>query len=250
VYRKAALVYDAIYASMGKDYGEEADRLRELIHEHKNSAGRRLLDVACGTGSHLIHLQKHYEVQGLDLSRSMLRLARQKLPGALFVKGSMSRFRLDRRFDVILCLFSAIGYARTYGRLVRTFRNFHRHLEDGGIAVVEAWISPEDFLSGSLHGTFVDQKDLKAARITVSRKKHGLSINRFHYLVGTAEGIRHFTDTHRLGLFLKEEYRNAMVKAGFEWRFEPRGLAGRGLHIGIKARPEPQSTAENGLQER
>ena len=249
MYRKAALVYDAIYSSMGKDYGEEAKRLRELIDKHKSSPGKRLLDVACGTGSHLIHLQKHYEVQGLDVSRSMLRLARQKLPEVLFVRGGMARFRLNRRFDVILCLFSSIGYARTYGRLVKTFRHFHRHLKPGGIAVVEAWISPEDFLHGSLHGTFVDQRDLKAARITVSRKKRGLSINRFHYLVGTAQGIRHFTDTHRLGLFRREEYGKAMAEAGFDWRFEPRGLAGRGLHIGIKALPAPQPRAENAPQE-
>jgi ubiquinone/menaquinone biosynthesis C-methylase UbiE len=253
VYRKTAQVYDAIYGSMGKDYGEEAARLRELIGRYQESSGKRLLDVACGTGGHLVHLKDHFDVRGLDISAPMLRLAREKLPKVPFVKGSMTRFRFEHRFDVLLCLFSSIGYACTYGRLAKTFRNFYRHLVPGGITIAEAWIAPEDFHDGSLFGTFVDNTELKAARITVGRKKRRRSIIRFHYLLGTVDGIRHFTEIHRMGLFSREEYRKAMEEAGFAWRFEPGGLAGRGLHIGIKphtASPQDRAHRNQGIRGR
>ena len=108
MYTKSAAFYDAIYSF--KDYAAESARLIALIAAHKRSRGRRLLDVACGTGSHLQHLSKHFEAEGLDASAEQLAIARAKCSGFAFHRGDMIDFDLGRQFDVVTCLFSSIGY--------------------------------------------------------------------------------------------------------------------------------------------
>lgn len=44
----ATKYYDKIYSF--KNYDQEAGRIAQIIEEHLCSDGRRLLDVACGTG--------------------------------------------------------------------------------------------------------------------------------------------------------------------------------------------------------
>jgi ubiquinone/menaquinone biosynthesis C-methylase UbiE len=61
----AAAWYDAIYES--KDYVSDSAQIDAHIRRHKRSNGVRLLDVACGTGGHLVHLTGQYDAEGLDL---------------------------------------------------------------------------------------------------------------------------------------------------------------------------------------
>jgi hypothetical protein len=58
----------------------------------------------------------------------------------------------------------------------------------------------------------------------------------FHYLVGTPDGVEHFTERHEMGLFTEEECRAAFTAAGTAVTFDADGLMERGLYIG--ARPQ------------
>src|SRR6267378_382943 len=121
MYRQLASYYDEIYHF--KDYQKEAQKIETLIQQHKKSSGDQLLDVACGTGNHIEYLKQHYTVEGLDSSSEMLRIARKKLPDVVFHLGEMTRFKLSTRFDIVTCLFSAIGHVKTKARMRRAVRN-------------------------------------------------------------------------------------------------------------------------------
>src|SRR3954447_12132766 len=73
--------YDAFTA--GYDYERWLDALEELAHEH-GLVGRRLLDVACGTGKSFLPMHdRGYEVVACDLSPGMVSRAREKAPAGI-----------------------------------------------------------------------------------------------------------------------------------------------------------------------
>ena len=71
---------------------------------------RTLLDVACGTGRHLEYLRSSFETEGVDADDAMLDVARARLRDVPLSVGDMRDLDLGRRFDVVTCLFSAIGF--------------------------------------------------------------------------------------------------------------------------------------------
>lgn len=233
MYTKSAQFYDAIYAA--KDYRRETDTLRALIARHQRSVGNSLLDVACGTGRHLEFLRDTYAVMGVDLEPGLLDLARQRCPGVEFYEADMLDFDLGELFDVITCLFSAIGYVRTANRLRQAVSTMARHLKPGGLLVIEPWFSPETWHPGTVHATFVDQPDLKIARMTISEIEGSVSRNVFHYMVAVPQGVSTFTEVHELGLFTSDEYRAVLEASGLEVIYDPQGLTGRGLYMGRRS---------------
>lgn len=232
MYSQSARYYDAIYAF--KDYAEESARLHALIQDHKRSEGRRLLDVACGTGNHITHLVDDFEVEGIDLDPQMLEIARRKNPDVLFHLGDMLDFQLDRSFDVVACLFSSIGYVKTLSKLHQAIGNMARHLCAGGVLVVEPWFSPQVYQPGTVHAAFVDEPELKIARINLSLAEDSLSLFDMHYLIGTPQGVEHFVERHELGLFEESDYKDAFRKAGLDPIYNLDGLSGRGLYLGVQ----------------
>ena len=103
-------LYDRVYGA--KDYAAETEKLRGIVHGRCPGA-KTVLDVACGTGQHLYHLRRHYDAEGLDLSEAQLQIARKRNPDCTLHLGDMLTFDLTRRFDVVTCLFSSVGYLRS-----------------------------------------------------------------------------------------------------------------------------------------
>jgi SAM-dependent methyltransferase len=234
MFTKSQRFYDAVYG--WKDYAEEARRLKGFIAHYKRSAGRALLDVACGTGGHVPYLRDDFDYEGLDLDPEMLALARERFPDVPFHQGDMVAFVLRRHFDVVTCLFSSIAYVKTAPRLRRAIATMARHVCPGGVVVIEPFFTPEAWTPGQPHAIFVDQPDLKLVRMNVSSVDAGgaVAILDFHYLVGTPEGVEHFTEHHELGLFTDEDYRAAFTEAGLDVLHDAEGLMGRGLYIGTR----------------
>ena len=110
MYGLSAEVYDALYSF--KDYEEESQKVCDLIAKHKAYSGTRLLDVACGTASHLKHLERAFDCAGVEPSAEMRARAQSKLPFATIHDGDMRWFDLEETFDVVLCLFGDIGYMK------------------------------------------------------------------------------------------------------------------------------------------
>ncbi len=232
MFSRTAKYYDAVYRALGKDYNAEAKRVTELILQNKRSGANDLLDVGCGTGGHLQYLQKYFSCQGLDLAEDLLHIASARCPGVRFHHADMIHFNLERKFDAIVCLFSSIGYVQEVSRLNQTLATFKRHLKTGGVALVEPWIYPDDWKDGLLTAVYVDEPRLKLARMMVSRRDVNISILNFHYMIGEPDGIRTFTEPHRMGLFTVQEYANAFERAGLNVTYDEEGLIGRGLFIG------------------
>lgn len=229
-YARSAAFYDAIYGR--KPYEAESEQIHAVVQRHLRTGGSTLLDVGCGTGGHLAHLRRHYRCDGVDLDAGLLRIARERFPDSRFEEGDMAEFHLDRRYDIVACLFSAIGYVRTEAKLRRTLANFARHLRPGGVVVVEPWLAPGVFIPGTVRMDTSDTPEMKVARVTHSAMRGELSVLSFHFLVGRGEGVQQWEEHHELGLFTREQTMDAFRAAGLDVvEHDPHGLTGRGLYV-------------------
>jgi SAM-dependent methyltransferase len=229
-----AELYDLFYA--WKDYAREAEQLRGLVIE-RQPAARSLLDVACGTGTHLVHLSRHFAAEGTDIDPALLTVARRKVPDVPLHEADMRDLDLGRSFDVVTCLFSSIGYVQTVDGLRRTVGAMARHVAPGGVLVVEPWFTPDTFDPDHLGDPLVvEAPGVRAVRMNGSRVEDRRSILDLHYLIGRPGSVEHIVEEHVLGLFDHEDMRSALETAGLAVEHDQAGLMGRGLWIGVRGR--------------
>ncbi len=224
----SAELYDAIYSF--KDYATESSKIRQLI-DREHPGAKTILDVACGTAEHAKHLSAHYQIDGIDLEPKFVEIARAKNPSGVYSVADMRSFQLDKRYDVVQCLFSSIGYLLTAEDITAALKCFRGHLALGGIILVEPWLTPSAYKLGQPHMITVDKPDLKVCRMNVSAREGDVSKIHFHYLIGTQDGVRHEEEIHRLALIPTETMTKYFHAAGLQSEFDPVGLFDRGLFI-------------------
>ncbi|MBY8985294.1 MAG: class I SAM-dependent methyltransferase [Candidatus Lokiarchaeota archaeon] len=235
MYKELAKYYDLIYS--WKDYKKETEKLNQLIKKYKNSDGNKLLDVACGTGNHLEYFKENFSCTGIDLNEEMIDIAKSNISDVTFNQADMIDFNLDDTFDVILCLFSSIGYLKTYQSLEKAIGNFFNHLKSGGILIIEPWFTKSAYTVGLPSMTTYDGDDIKIARLNTTKVKNNLSVMEMHYLIVKKDkDVKHFVDRHELGFFEIDKFLEIMKNAGFKAEFLEDGLMQRrGLYIGKKS---------------
>ena len=233
MFTKSARFYDALYS--WKNYPAEAHYIKEMVDRRAPHAVS-LLDVACGTGAHLEHLVDSFQVSGLDLDPELLAIARARVPSADLHVGDMATFDLAQRFDVVICMFSSIGYVRSLDRLTQAAQALARHLEPRGLLMLEPWFGPGEFEDGRVDTLVGRSGDLTIERVARSRLEGRDSIIEFDYTVADSSGVKErFSESHVLGLFAREEYDKAIEGAGLghlEW--DESGPTGRGLVTATK----------------
>lgn len=231
-----ASVYHRFYRERrGKDYASEVAELAGLIRERMPDASS-LLDVACGTGSHLEHFAGEFdEVAGLELSEAMLALARPRLQGIPLHQGDMRDFSLGRRFTAVTCMFSSIGYLSGSAQLDSALSCCARHLVPGGVLVIEPWWFPETFLDGYVAGDVVTVEGQTIARVSHSVRDGHMTRMEIHWVVADAtNGPRHLVQQHELTLFEREQYEKAFAQAGCEVEYLQKRQSGPGLFVGVR----------------
>jgi SAM-dependent methyltransferase len=125
--------YDAVTG----DSATEAAFICDIIERHHSRAST-LLDLACGTGGITALLAGAYRVSGLDISPGMLAVAREKLPGPTrLYLADMTSFRLDARFDVVVCAYQGLNHLLSLAAWKNTFDCVREHLNPGGLFVFD-----------------------------------------------------------------------------------------------------------------
>lgn len=228
-----AELYDATYAAKGKDYPGEAARVLELARERlPRGAVRSLLDVACGTGEHLRRFRRELTVAGVDRSEAMLAVARRKLPGVPLERADMTAMDLARRFDVVTCLFSSVGYLPGEAALRAAIRRMAEHLEPGGLLVVEPALTPGRLRPPRTSTLEFDCGGARVRRTTSARREGDVLRIRFEYEIDSGGRADRLTEEQPIRLFTEGAYRSAFAAAGLAVEHDPHGLTGVGLYLG------------------
>ncbi len=229
MFSESAEYYDLVYRS--KDYQNEAEKLRHLFAKYVPKA-RSILDVACGTAEHLRFLSE-YQTVGLDIDPTFIQLATQKLPQTAFHVGDMSQFQLGMKFDVILCLFSSIGYLLDDESIRSTLSCFKTHLEPSGAMFIEPWIEPDSWLSRPAELVAVEDGERKVCRVMTSERNDDRSFLEAYYLFVNGAEVRYATERHELRLLSREQWCDFFRNADLQVEYLPEGLRSRGLYVAM-----------------
>lgn len=127
------LEYEPLF-SLERDRHEAA----RLIDVLGLPSGSRILDVPCGQGRHA-HLlaESGFDVDGLDYSEDLLKLARRRGTGARlrYTRGDMRSLppRWTKRFDAVVNLFTSFGFFTNPSDDRKVIEEFARVLKPGGV---------------------------------------------------------------------------------------------------------------------
>jgi SAM-dependent methyltransferase len=124
----------------------EVDFLVHCFRRFARRRVRRVLDIACGTGPHLLRLAaRGYRMSGLDLSSETIeflreRVVRRGLEADLAV-GDMTDFRLGEPVDAAICMQDSQGHLLTNEQIVAHLRSVARALRPGGVYVFDRYMA-------------------------------------------------------------------------------------------------------------
>ncbi len=124
----------------------EVDFLVHCFTRFAKRPVRRVLDIACGTGPHLVRLaERGYRMTGLDLSPRNIeflgeRLATNGLTANLQV-GDMTDFRLPEPVDAAVCMQDSQGHLLTNEALLAHLGSVARALRPGGLYVFDRYMA-------------------------------------------------------------------------------------------------------------
>jgi SAM-dependent methyltransferase len=209
-----------------EDYADEAAWILEALTRALGRRPATMLELGSGGGCTASHLAPHTKLTLVDLSPAMLAVSRRLMPKVEHIEGDMRTVRLGRVFEAVL-MHDAIMYMTDERDLVAALATARAHLA-GGVAIALPDCVAETFVPGLETGGS-DAADGRGARFLEWSQAPvaGASAHDVDYAImlrnadGTVETVH---DRHRCGLFSRDAWRKAFVKAGFaapELRTDP-----------------------------
>ena len=124
----------------------EVDFLEHCFKRFAKRPVRRVVDIACGTGPHLLRLAaRGYRMTGLDLSPENIEFLRERTRAAGFdadlVVGDMTDFQLGARADAAICMQDSQGHLLTNEHLLDHLRSVAQALRRGGVYVFDRYMA-------------------------------------------------------------------------------------------------------------
>lgn len=181
---------------------------------------KEILDVGCGTGSHLAKLEEFGLTGiGIDLNEKMIEFAKQKYPSLKFDVKDMRELDYSNQFDAVLCLCTTFSYNTTNDEVVASLRGFSKALRKGGIIVIDL-LNTMGFI----------QKIKFENKIEASYEKFGLRSETEHRIdenrqiliekrsiFSARDNKQVKSDTTDFRLFFPQEFKLFLETSGFEF---------------------------------
>lgn len=228
-YNFLAPYYDHLHNE--KDYYAESKYFTKILLEAKESYGKKLLDLACGTGEHIKHLKNNFDCEGLDVSQELIDIAKRKNPKIYFHTQDITHLSLSSKYDIITLFFNSIGYL-TKGEVIALFKKVYQHLNKGGVFLVETIFLKDKLVNITKHIRKYKDKNssiLRELNISIESKN---AIITAKYKINS----EHFSleDTQKVYLFGENELKKVFLDSHFEisvFTYKPTNTT---LFLGVK----------------
>lgn len=188
------------------------------ILEKTGIHSKRVLDLACGTGTTTVLLsQKGFQAIGADNAPAMLEIARQKAreigKDIPFLEQDMRTLHVEEPGELVTCFFDSINYMIEEDDLLATFQAVFDALADGGVFLFD--VNTELALS-TLEPVYVREEGRVTSiwRNYYHKKDMTLTLD-LTVFVKEGELYRQFTEIHQERAWSERALRQGLNKAGF-----------------------------------
>jgi len=174
-----------------------------------------VVDLGCGSGIWAAELiARGYDVVGIDLSRSMIELARKRAPAARFINASFLKAKLPV-CDAVTAIGECFNYTfdqrNSRRELARFFRRVYDALRPGGLFIFDI-AEP----GRALRRAYAQGKDW--AILFAAEARRDLLIRRMTTFRRDGKLYRRSQETHRLRLYRSSDIAAELHGAGFAVR--------------------------------
>jgi SAM-dependent methyltransferase len=180
---------------------------------------REVLELGSGGGHNAFHLKTGFAMTLVDLSERMLEMSRKLNPECDQRRGDMRTVRLGRSFDAVF-VHDAVDYMVSEADLRQVIETAFLHCRPGGVAVFVPDHLRETFEEYTEHGGY-NGADGRAARYLEwdwdPDPADTWALTEYSLLLRDTDGSVHaVNETHRVGLFSREDWLRLLAEAGFE----------------------------------
>jgi SAM-dependent methyltransferase len=180
---------------------------------------RTVLELGSGGGNNAWHMKAGFAMTLVDLSSAMLATSRAINPDCEHLEGDMRDVRLGRTFDAVF-VHDAIDYMTTESDLRRAMETAFVHCRPGGVALLVPDHTAEAFEPGADHGGH-DGADGRAVRYlewsTDPDPSDTWIVTEYAFVLRETDGsVEVAHETHRTGLFPRDDWLRLLREAGFD----------------------------------
>jgi len=201
----------------------ECDFLEACFRRYSRRPVRSILDLACGTGQHVLRLARRgYRVAGLDLSPESIAYLRAKARrqgvAVEAMVGDMTSFRVDPPVDAVICMQDSQGHLLTNEAILRHLGCVGRALRPGGLYIFDRLV-PSRWATPTARWAWTRRRGGTSVR-TVFTTLRGIDpveqvCEEKIRLEITADGTRRIiTQRHRTRIVFPQELRALVALAG------------------------------------
>lgn len=197
-----------------------------------------VVDLGCGSGRWAERLgDAGYEVLGVDLSPSMIRMAKQRAPRANFQTGSLLAAQLPS-CDAVTAIGEIVNYqfdpAHSRAALGRLFRRVYKALRPGGVLIFD--VAGPDRVPADVPRRYWQEGEDWSIHVEVDGNAHTRWMTRkiVCFRKCGVDRYRRSEETHRLRLFDTAELLEELTRIGFIARIQD-GYGRFRLYPGLRA---------------
>ena len=132
-------IFCKVYNEFGWNYYPEifGEQLLKWLALH-GIRPKTAMDLACGTGvlCEILH-QNGIAAAGMDFSRGMIAIARQRCPEIPYDVANMTLYRPEKQFDLVTCTGDALNHIPALADVEKIFRNVYAYTAPGGYFVFD-----------------------------------------------------------------------------------------------------------------
>lgn len=218
MYLDFSYIYDELMDDV--DYDLWVMYIEKIIKKNKVDV-KNILELACGTGNITIPLlKKGYDILGIDISTSMLNVAKKKAKDMNLDLVLLNQDIVQLDFDVynldcVLCCCDGFNYILEEENLLKVFEDIYSKLKKGGIFIfdISSYYKLKNTLGNNIF--YEERENIDYIWENYFDEEENILQMNLNFFVKEEELYKKFSEEHLQRAYKREEILNLLEKSKF-----------------------------------